>query len=125
MPAFQIIVVVAMPIAGPEAGPNGGRCTLELKVCVDSVGRLVPTFADVGTPHCRLLSDGEEVWSGRLGRDCGEWVIHSSMGDDEPLRRLRATTLRPGDHLTLGCPREGDVEFRVVQASRAVVILDR
>lgn len=118
------MLVVAVPVSSPKTGTCRSRCTLELNVCLDSCGWLASTLEDVLTPHCKLLLDGEEAWSGRLGWDSGGWVVHSGMGDDEPVRRLWASTLRPGDHLTLGCPREGEVEFRVVQASRATAMQD-
>lgn len=124
MPAFQIIVAVAVPVGGPEITLCRGTCTLELRVCVDAGGRLAATLNDVVTPHCTLPSDGTEIWSGRLVRDCGGWIVEIPDESDEPLRRLHATTLRPGDHLTLGCQFDGNVEFRVVQASRAIAAED-
>jgi hypothetical protein len=67
---------------------------------------------------CRLWRGEQEEWSGSLRTDEDRWIVHSDLGDDEPIRILHLNTLRPGDYIRLRHPEGDQVSFRIEQVTR-------
>jgi hypothetical protein len=106
-------------IAASISDPATERHTLEMVVCLARNGRLDPAFQDSVPQRCRMVRDGREEWSGRLRMDEDRWIVHSDLGDDEPIWILHSSSLRPGEHLIL-CGLGGKrISFRVQHVSRA------
>jgi hypothetical protein len=110
--------VMAVSVAATGTDTASGHQTLEMIVRPNAGGGLDAASQDAGPLLCRLLRGGQEEWSGAIRWDEDRWVVHSDLGDDEPIRFLYLKTLRPGDYIRLCNPGGEEVNFRIEQVTR-------
>ena len=110
------VMAVSVPITGTDTGSR--HQTLEMIVRPDASGHLNAASQDAGPQVCRLFRGEREEWSGTLRTDGDRWIVHSDLGDDEPIRILHLKTLRPGDPIRLRNPGGDEVSFRIGQVTR-------
>jgi hypothetical protein len=114
-----MVRVVAMSTSCGGAEGAHECLTLEMTVSLNPDGCLGAAVQDEMPQRCRLLRDGREEWSGTLITGADGWVMHSDLGDDEPIWVLHVRTLRPGEHFTLCNPGGEQISFRVGRVSRS------
>jgi hypothetical protein len=119
MHGIRRLRVIAAPAASAAAKAGCSRQVLEMVVCLTASGHLDATLQDVLPQRCRLIYGDRTEWSGVIRADDNGWVVHSDLGDDEPIRLLHVRTLRPGDYLTIYRPGEEAACFRVEGISLA------
>jgi hypothetical protein len=77
--------------------------------CLDETARIPAEYWRIN-----WRQHGQVAWTGHLFYGDSAWFVRRDGAEDEPVLKLEATRLRPGDHLILRQPDGQVLGFRVV-----------
>ncbi|MGH7212790.1 MAG: hypothetical protein ACREF1_15170 [Acetobacteraceae bacterium] len=106
--------LTAVLARGPGQPDGDSRCGIEIDLCLDARGQILPTCDSDEPWRVRRYWPDRGDWLGELVAVGDGWGVRNTGGDDDPVWELHGRLLRPGEYITLVRPTDAESAFRIV-----------